>query len=233
MSEKIKFFIDGKECLADAGDNLIDAAEKNGVFIPFLCHMKGVIPSGSCRVCNIKVNGRNMTACTTPVAEGMEVENDTAELNDMRKAIVEVLFVSGNHFCPSCEKSGDCELQALGYRYQMMVPRFPYLFPNKEVDPTPTKLYIERNRCILCKRCVRTIKDNNGKSIFAYNNRGNKLRIKIDLDLANKMTDAEAQQAMDTCPVGCIIRKGKGYDVPIGKRKYDKNPIGSDIENKA
>ena len=132
--QKIQFEIDGKACFAETGQSLIDAAKDNGVYIPSLCHVEGVKASGSCRICNVKVNGRNMTACTTPVAEGMIVENDIPELNELRKTIVEVLFVSGNHFCPACEKSGNCELQALGYLYQMLVPRFPYEFPIKGVD---------------------------------------------------------------------------------------------------
>lgn len=230
MSEKVKFIIDGKPCVADKGMNLVDAAKANGIYIPTLCHLEGVIPAGSCRICNVKINGRPMTACTTEVAEGIVVENNTTELNELRKIIVETLFVSGNHFCPACEKSGNCELQALAYRYLMMVPRFPYEFEDKKVEATPAKLYIDRNRCILCKRCVRSIKDKDGKSIFAFRKRGYKAEINIDVELANKMTDEEAQHAMDNCPVGSILKKERGYVVPIGSRKFDKKPIGSDIE---
>ena len=75
-----------------------------------------------------------MTACTTDAAEGMVIESNTPEIKELRNIIVETLFVSGNHFCPACEKSGNCELQALGYRFQMMVPRFPYEFEEKDVD---------------------------------------------------------------------------------------------------
>jgi len=229
MSEKIKFTIDGKECLADQGQNVLDAALDNGVYIPFLCHVKGVKQAGSCRVCNVKVAGRAMTACTTPVAPGMEVESDTAELNDLRKAIIEALFVEGNHFCPSCEKSGNCELQALAYKFEMMVPRFPYSFPQKEIDAENDKIMIERNRCILCKRCIRSFQDDQGRNYFAFSDRGHKVEIKIDREVAANLTDEKAQEIMDTCPVGALIKKEKGFDEPIGTRKYDKKPIGSDI----
>lgn len=231
MSEKIKFTIDGKECLAEPGQNILDAALDNGVFIPSLCHVRDVIPAGSCRICNVKVAGRFMTACTTPVAEGMDVENDIPELHDLRMSIIEMLFVSGNHFCPACEKSGNCELQALAYKYQMMVPRFPYVFPEKEVDPDSPKIFIDRNRCILCKRCIRTIKDEQGRSIFAFKKRGNELMINIDHELAAKLTDEQAEEAMNICPVGSILKKEKGYDIPIGQRKFDKEAIGSDIKS--
>ena len=229
-NEKITFEIDSKTCSAQPGQSLIDAGKDNGVYIPSLCHVEGVKPSGSCRVCNVKVNGRNMTACTTPVADGMVVENNTPELNDLRKAIIEVLFVSGNHFCPSCEKSGNCELQALAYRYRMMVPRFPHEFPIKGVDARPDHIFHDRNRCILCKRCIRTV-TKDGKVVFAFNSRGGEhLHVVMDVDLASQLTEAEAQEAMDICPVGAILKKEQGYRVPIGERKFDKLPIGSDIE---
>jgi [NiFe] hydrogenase diaphorase moiety small subunit len=230
MNEKVKFTIDGKDCFAEKGKNLVEAAKENGVYIPTLCHLEGVKPAGSCRICNVRINGRFMTACTTEVANGMVIENNTREIQELRKIIVETLFVSGNHFCPACEKSGNCELQALGYKYQMMVPRFPYEFEEKEVDATTPKIFIDRNRCILCKRCVRSIKSKDGKSIFAIKGRGHGAVINIDHVLANKMTDEEAQHAMDTCPVGSILKKERGYLDPIGRRKFDKNPIGSEIE---
>ncbi|KAA3644617.1 MAG: NADP oxidoreductase [Chloroflexi bacterium] len=228
--EKISFEIDGQTCSAWAGQPLLDAAKDNGIFIPSLCHVQGLKPAGSCRICNVNVNGRNMTACTTRVSAGMVVENHTPELNELRKTIIEVLFVSGNHFCPSCEKSGNCELQALGYRYQMMVPRFPYEFPVKGVDARPDLIYHDRNRCIMCKRCVRSI-TKDGKHVFALNGRGGEhLHVAMDVDLASQLTEAEAQEAMDICPVGAILKKEQGFLVPIGERKYDKAPIGSDIE---
>jgi [NiFe] hydrogenase diaphorase moiety small subunit len=230
MSEQIKFTIDGKACMSEKGTNLIEAAKKNGVYIPVLCHLEGIKPAGSCRICNVRVNGRFMTACTTEVSDGMVIENITPEIQELRKIIVETLFVSGNHFCPACEKSGNCELQALGYRYQMMVPRFPYEFEEKEVDATSHKFYIDRNRCVLCKRCIRSVKTKDGKSIFAIRGRGHHAVINIDHELANQLTDEEALEVMNTCPVGSILKKERGYVDPIGTRKFDSKPIGSEIE---
>ncbi len=230
MSEQIRFTIDGKQCMAERGANLVDAARQNGIYIPTLCHLEGLKPAGSCRICNVRINGRYMTACTTTVADGMVVENNISDIQELRKMIVETLFVSGNHFCPACEKSGNCELQALGYRYQMLAPRFPYEFEPKEVDAGTDKFYIDRNRCILCKRCIRSVKTKDGKSIFALKGRGHHATINIDHALANTLSDEEAQGVMDTCPVGCILRKERGYIDPIGRRKFDNKPIGSEIE---
>ncbi len=227
--KEIKFKIDGKDCVGKSGQTIVEAAKDNGIYIPTLCHFEGLKPAGTCRICTVKVGGRNMAACTTPVAEGMVIENKTSEIEDMRKAIIEMLFVEGNHMCPTCEKSGNCELQALGYIYTMMVPRFPYLFPTRSVDASIPRLYIDRNRCVQCLRCVRGVVTADGKRVFGLVNRGGKAAISADKDLAAALTDEQAQKAMDLCPVGAILKKGVGFKIPIGKRKYDNKPIGSDL----
>ncbi|MDD3637628.1 MAG: 2Fe-2S iron-sulfur cluster-binding protein [Bacteroidales bacterium] len=230
MSNLIKFKIDGKECMAEAGKYIVDAAADNGIYIPTLCNMKGVKPKGACRICSVRINGRLMTSCTTPVTDGMEIESNSADIQDLRKSIIELLFVSGNHFCPACEKSGNCELQALAYRYQMMVPRYPYEFPTKPVDASSPRIIKDQNRCIFCKRCIKTIKDENGRSYFVFRNRGHKLEVVLDEEMGKTIDSATAHLAMENCPVGSILVKEKGFDTPIGKRKFDKEPIGSDIK---
>jgi [NiFe] hydrogenase diaphorase moiety small subunit len=226
MTDKIKFKIDGKEFETEKkqGKTIWEAANENNVYIPILCHMKGLISAGSCRICNVKVNGRFMTACSTPIEDGMEIENDTEEIKEMRKVIIETLFVEGNHFCPSCEKSGDCELQALGYLFGMDVPRFEYSFPNKKIESGMGGLIIDHNRCIKCKRCVRKILKN-GRNVFAFKNRAGKVQVNPDKELVQGMSDDELDMAMNVCPVGAIIKKERGFVKPIGKRKYDTKPI--------
>lgn len=231
MSKLVKFTIDNKECMAEQGEYIVNAARENGIYIPTLCNYTGVKPKGSCRICTVNVNGRPMTACTTPVTEGMKIENNTDEINEIRKAIVEILFVEGNHFCPGCEKSGNCELQALAYRFQMMVPRFPYAFPVREVDASNPKIVKDQNRCIKCKRCIRGIKTKDGKSVFAYRKRGHKTEVVVDPELGSQLTDELAQKAMEICPVGSILVKEKGFNTPIGQRKFDQTPIGTEIES--
>jgi [NiFe] hydrogenase diaphorase moiety small subunit len=231
MSESITFTIDGKQCTASKGETITQAARHNGVFIPTLCDFEGLEPAGTCRICTVRVNGKPMAACTTHVEEGMEIENDTKELTANRLVILEMLFVEGNHFCPACEKSGNCDLQALAYRYRMMAPRFTFFFTPKQLDASNSKLMLERNRCILCKRCVRGIRTEEGKSVFAFNRRGKRIDIVIDQQQGETLSDETAQKAMDICPVGAIIRKEKGFDIPIGKRKYDTQPIGTESEN--
>jgi len=224
----IKFTIDGKACSAKAGQTIVEAAKDNGIFIPVLCHFDGMKPAGACRICTVKVDGRNKTACTEPVVEGIEVENNIPELEEMRKSIVEMLFVEGNHMCPVCEKSGNCELQALGYRYTMLIPRFPYLFPNKQINAY-TKIMHDQNRCVQCTRCVRDIKTPDGKNVFGVVNRGDHTLVAVDAEAEATLSDDMAMKAMEQCPVGAILKKEVGFIVPIGKRKYDSKPIGSDV----
>ena len=116
MSGSVSFMLDGKAIVCERGSTIIEAADATGIYIPRLCHKPGLEPYGSCRVCTVEANGRPCSACTMPVSEGMIVESDTEPLREHRKMLVEMLFVEGNHFCMFCEKSGDCELQALAYR---------------------------------------------------------------------------------------------------------------------
>jgi [NiFe] hydrogenase diaphorase moiety small subunit len=229
---KIKFTIDGKECFAEPGQTIMEAAKANGVYIPALCRYEGLKPAGSCRVCTVRVGRGHMAACTQPVAEGMVVENIVPDLEDMRKSLIEMLFVEGNHLCPTCQKSGNCELQALAYRYQMLVPRFPYQFPVRQVEPVGPHLLLEQNRCIQCLRCVRGVKTTDGKAVFGSVKRSGKKKIAFDRDLAAGLSADAAKKAMDQCPVGALLKKEIGFTVPIGKRKFDQKPIGSEFEDK-
>ncbi len=231
MSDTITFKIDGVEVTGKPGQTILEAADAAGIYIPRLCHMEGLVPAGNCRVCTVMVNGRPQTACTYPIAPDMEVENETDKLNEIRRDIIDMLFVSGNHFCMFCEKSGNCELQALAYRFGITAPKYPYLFPKKGVDASHPDIFIDRNRCIACGRCVRASRDLDGKTVFEFIDRGIERKIGINADANLKDTNLDVtDKAVDACPVGAILKKGVGYSVPVGERKYDHNPIGSEIE---
>jgi [NiFe] hydrogenase diaphorase moiety small subunit len=231
MSDPITFTIDGVEVRAAPGQKILEAAEAAGIYIPRLCWMKELTPGGSCRLCTVLVNGRPLAACTQPVANGLVVENDIPELHAWRKQILEMLFVEGNHVCPVCEKSGDCRLQALAYRHGITAPRYPFLFPRREVDAGHPDFFLDRNRCVLCGLCVRASRELDGKSVFGFVGRGPGTRIAMDAEAGLGATDfAAADRAAAVCPVGAILRKRVGYAVPVGKRRYDGEPIGSDVE---
>ena len=159
------------------------------------------------------------------------MESETEEINAERRALTQMLFVEGNHFCPSCEKSGNCQLQATAYHLGMMSPHFDHFFPNRPVDASHPEVLLDFNRCILCSLCVRASRDIDGKQVFALSGRGIKTHLIVnaasgrlgDTDFA--LTDKAAQ----VCPVGVILKKGRGFAVPIGERKYDPAPISETV----
>ena len=231
MSDKISFSIDGVRLKAHPGQTIMEAADDAGIYIPRLCHLPGLSPHGSCRVCTVMVNGRPASACTQPVADGMMVESDTPVLLEHRKVLIEMLFVEGNHYCMFCERSGNCELQALAYRFGIAAPRFPYLFPERDLDASHPRVFYDRNRCITCARCVRASQELDGKHVFGFVGRGPQKRLAFNSEGPLADTELEVtDKALDACPVGALLRKGEGYKVPIGERLYDHEPIGSEIE---
>ncbi len=229
--DAIHFTVDGAPVQAQKGQTVIQACDLAGIYVPRLCYHPDLAPGGHCRLCTCKINGRYGSACNTLAAEGMTVENNTAELNDDRRTIVELLFVEGNHFCPSCEMSGNCELQAMAYRLGMDAPKLPYQWAPKQVDATHPDIYLDRNRCILCCRCVRASRDDDEKMVFGLEGRGIHTRLAIDASEGLGATALEAaDKAAAVCPVACIVHKGTAYSVPYGQRRFDQAPIGAEIE---
>ena len=228
------FTIDGRAVEAREGQTIIAAADAAGIYIPRLCYSKELPPHGSCRVCTVLVNGRPQAACTQPAAPGINVENETPVLREQRLQLLEMLFVEGNHFCPLCEKSGSCELQALAYRLGMLAPRYPYFFPRWDVDATHPEVWLDRNRCILCGRCESASRLQDNKGTFGFVGRGPHKQMAVSSAAGLAATSLRgSDKAASVCPVGCILPKRRGYAVPIGRRPYDLQPIGSDIEKAA
>jgi [NiFe] hydrogenase diaphorase moiety small subunit len=221
------FRLDGKTVPFTPGQTIMDAALAAGEYIPHLCHNPEFAPHGSCRVCLVGVNGRQVSACTVPATAGMDVDSASAEIQSTRRAILQMLFVEGNHVCPACEKSGACQLQAVAYYTGMLAPHFTHFFPHREVDASHPDYVIDFNRCILCELCVRASRDVDGKRVFAISGRGLGSRLVVDSP-TGKLGDSlftKDDKAAHVCPVGAILPKHKGYEVPIGRRLYDKEPI--------
>lgn len=233
MSEQITFTIDGVEVKGKAGQTIMQAADEAGIYIPRLCYLPELTPHGSCRVCTVIVNGKPQTACTQPIAEGMIIENETPELLEHRRNLVDMLFVEGNHFCMFCEKSGNCELQAMAYRLGILAPKYPYFYPSKGVDASHPDIWLDLDRCILCGRCVNASTDVDGKGVFGFVGRSIDKKIAVNSDKNLKDTNmAVKDKAAGVCPVGTINKKRTAYAIPYGQRKYDSKPIGSEIESK-
>jgi [NiFe] hydrogenase diaphorase moiety small subunit len=93
-------------------------------------------------------------------------------------------------------------------------------------------VYIVHNRCILCGRCVRASQDMDNKNVFQFVERGNRKRLQVNGDALSETDLKVTDDAVSVCPVGALMRKRVGYEVPVGRRRYDANPIGDDIEIK-
>jgi [NiFe] hydrogenase diaphorase moiety small subunit len=222
--------IDGISIEAEKGQTILSAAEESGIYIPRLCAYRDLLPHGSCRVCSVRLNGRIQAACVQTVTDGAIVENETDEMQEYRRNIIDLLFVEGNHFCMSCEKSGHCELQALAYRFGITAPRYQLLYPKRDIDMSHPDVYLDHNRCILCGRCVRASQDLDHKNVFQFIERGCRKRLQVNGGVL-AATDLQAtDEAVAACPVGALMRKRVGYSVPVGRRPYDELPIGRDVE---
>ena len=235
MSDESSLLLDGLPVAFADGQTIMEAAMAAGIFIPHLCHHPDFKPQGSCKLCTVKANGRYVSACTLPAKDGMEVENNSPDLNDKRRTMLQMLFVEGNHFCPSCEKSGNCMLQALAYELEMLSPHFPEFYPDRPVDASHPEVLLEFNRCILCELCVRASRDVDGKNIFALSGRGITKHLIVNAE-SGRLADTDfslADQAAHVCPVGVILEKRHGFAVPIGSRRYDVEPIGMQVERPA
>ncbi|WP_435626612.1 2Fe-2S iron-sulfur cluster-binding protein [Candidatus Ferrigenium straubiae] len=223
------FQLDGASVPFEAGQTVMQAALAAGRYIPHLCYHPEFKPHGSCKVCTVKIGGRTMASCTLPAEAGLEVQSNIEELNGLRRTLVQMLFVEGNHFCPSCEASGNCQLQATAYELQMMTPRFDQLFPSRPLDASHPDILLDYNRCILCELCVRASSEVDKKNVFAFSGRGIGKHLIVNAE-SGKLVDTDmalTDKAMQVCPVGVILRKGRGFSVPIGKRRYDQRPVSA------
>ena len=154
------------------GQSVLAAARKAGHYIPHLCWDEHFPPHGSCKLCVVKIGDRHVSACATLAREGLEAESEIAEILDKRRELLTMLFAEGNHFCPSCEKSGNCQLQALAYDLEFLAPMHNRFFPDRPVDASHPDILLDFNRCIFCELCMRASRDVDGKDIFSLSGRG-------------------------------------------------------------
>jgi [NiFe] hydrogenase diaphorase moiety small subunit len=235
VSPRPTFQLDGADVPFEPGQTVLQAALAAGRYIPHLCYHPEFTPHGSCKLCTARVEGRTVAACTTPAEPGLEVESATEELDGLRRTLVQMLFAEGNHFCPACEKSGDCVLQALGYDLGVMTAGFRHLYPDRPVDASHPDILLDFNRCVLCELCVRASRDVDGKHVFALSGRGldKHLIVNAASGLLADTDVALTDKAVAVCPVGAILPKRVGFRVPIGQRRYDRSPISAQASDDA
>jgi [NiFe] hydrogenase diaphorase moiety small subunit len=222
------FTLDGDEIPFKPGETVMEAATRAGHVVPHLCWHEGFAPHGSCRLCTVRIGTRTVAACTTAAAPGLEVTLHDETLDAQRKAILQMLFVEGNHFCPSCEKSGHCRLQASAYAEGMEGPHFEEFYPDRPLDASHPDLLLDFNRCILCGLCVRASRQHDGKSVFDLGGHGIGTHLVVN-STSGRLADSDihpSDEAANICPVGAILHKRRGFAVPIGERPFDRHPLG-------
>jgi bidirectional [NiFe] hydrogenase diaphorase subunit len=208
--------IDGVEVTVPEGTMILKAAQDNGILIPTLCSLEGLSPYGGCRLCLVEVSGspKLFPACITPVGSGMEVTTQSEKLKEYRKMAVQLLLSERTHICSVCVANDHCELQAMANKLGVDNHRYEKNWSRDEVDSTHDFLVIDRNRCILCTRCVRVCDEIEGVHTLDLKLRGKDEQVIMDLD--EKWRDScsctSCRKCAKVCPVGAIYIEGEPLD---------------------
>jgi bidirectional [NiFe] hydrogenase diaphorase subunit len=205
--------IDGRDFSARPDETILDVARENKIFIPRMCELEGLSTVGACRLCLVEVKGSSklLPACVTHVEEGMEVTTISERLDHYRKMIVELLFTERNHVCSVCVANGHCELQSMAQKLGITHVRFPYRYPQAEVDASHDRFVIDHNRCILCTRCVRVCDEIEGAHTWDIMGRGIESQLVTDLNQpwGSSDTCTGCGKCVQVCPTGALFEKGR------------------------
>jgi NADH-quinone oxidoreductase subunit G len=211
--ETVTLTIDGRPITVAKGTAVLQAAIEAGIQVPYYCYHPGLGIDASCRVCLVKIEKmpKLQTSCSTPVGEGMVVHTTDAESVEARAGVFEFLLINHPLDCPVCDKGGECPLQDFSYRFGNSQSRMD--FPRRvfdgegvraDVDFGPT-LMLNRNRCILCTRCVRFMREVDGDAQIGIVDRGNGSEIATFNEQG--VHSLLSGNLMDVCPVGAITTR--------------------------
>ena len=211
--EKVTLTIDGRQVSVPKGITVLQAAIEAGIQVPFYCYHPGLGIDASCRVCLVKIEKmpKLQTSCSTPVSEGMVVHTKDAESVEGRAGVFEFLLINHPLDCPVCDKGGECPLQDFSYKFGNAESRMD--FPRRtfdgegvkaDVDFGPT-LMLNRNRCIMCTRCERFMREVDGDAQIGIINRGNGTEIATFNE--EGIHSLLSGNLMDVCPVGAITTR--------------------------
>jgi NADH-quinone oxidoreductase subunit G len=211
--DTVTLTIDGRQVTVDKGKTVLEAANQHGSPVPYYCYHPGLGVDGSCRVCIVKIEkmAKLQTACSTPCTDGMVVTTASPEVEAARASVFEFLLVNHPLDCPVCDKGGECPLQDFSYSFGPERSRME--FARREFDGNGVKadvdfgptLMLNRNRCILCTRCVRFMSDVDGDAQIGITQRGYGSEIATFGEQG--VVSLLSGNLMDVCPVGAITTR--------------------------
>ena len=212
----VTFTVDGKKLTAPAGTLLIDACRKAGIEIPAFCYYPGLSLQAACRMCVVRQEKapKLQTACTTAVAEGQIFYTNTPEIEQARKATIELLL--GNHplDCPVCDAGGECELQDMTFKYGAGESRMVDVKRHRDEQQWSPAVFYDRPRCILCYRCIRVCGEGMDVWALGIQNRGANAVIVPNEIAENGSHQLDCEQCgmcIDICPVGALTSGAYRY----------------------
>ena len=204
---EVTIIIDGRRIRAKEGENVLEVALTNGIYIPHLCHHPDLPDIGSCRLCIVEVKGRQgvCPSCRLEAEEGMEIRTDSPEIRHLRRLAMELILAAHPEDCSTCPKYGQCELQTLiqymGVPAARMNTRIKGIAMN---DQNPLLIH-DMNRCVLCGRCVRACSDLRGVGVLQYNKKDMEIYVGTLHDRLLKDADCRFCGACaEVCPTGTI-----------------------------
>lgn len=208
----IHLVIDDKPILAPEGTNIFQAALDNSIYIPGLCYHPKLSQFGGCRLCMVEVTERrtgHRFACAHPVSEGMIVKVNTPKVIRYRKAVMEYLLAHHPLDCPTCDKAGECGLQDITHELNLFPGRFKAVRMNAPMIRDNPLLELNRNRCILCGRCVSACKEIEGVGAIDFQSRGIKTVIGTAFD--RPLACSFCGGCVSVCPTGAWQDRTLGF----------------------
>ena len=241
LMDTVTLTIDGRQVTVAKGRSVLQAAIEAGIKVPYYCYHPALGVDGSCRVCLVKIEKmpKLQVSCSVTAADGMVVHTATQEVEDARAGVFEFLLLNHPLDCPVCDKGGECPLQDFSYAFgrddsRMEFPRrtFDGDGVKADVDFGPT-LMLNRNRCILCTRCVRFMQDIDGDAQIGIMNRGNGSEIATFEE--HGVHSLLSGNLMDVCPVGAITTrdyrfKSRPWDNPE-RRRHDLHALREGLQH--